>query len=35
MHEDSPFMEEIDLATNNGFGNDEDDPMISYVVWQG
>ncbi len=35
MHEDSPFATAIDLVTNDGFGNDEDDPMADYVVWQG
>jgi hypothetical protein len=35
MHEDMPFGDPIDLATNDGFGNDEDDPTADYVVWQG
>lgn len=35
MHEDMPFGDKIDLATNDGFGNDEDDPEADYVVWQG
>jgi len=35
MHDDMPFDEPIDLAINDGFGNDEDDPDADYVVWQG
>lgn len=35
MHDDMPFDEPIDLATNDGFGNDEDEPDADYVVWQG
>lgn len=35
MHEDNPFSGRLDLATNDGFGNDEDDPSTDYVVWQG
>lgn len=35
MHEDMPFDEPIELAINDGFGNDEDDPDADYVVWQG
>lgn len=35
MHEDDPLGDRIDLATNDGFGNDEDDPGADYVVWQG
>ncbi|RYG86237.1 MAG: DUF4917 family protein, partial [Alphaproteobacteria bacterium] len=35
MHEDDPLGERVDLATNDGFGNDEDDPGADYVVWQG
>jgi len=35
MHEDPPFGQRIDLATNDGFGNDEDAPDADYVVWQG
>ena len=35
MHDDMPFDEPINLATNDGFGNDEDDPDADYVVWQG
>lgn len=35
MHEDKPFGEPIKLSTNDGFGNDEDDPNADYVVWQG
>ena len=35
MHEDMPFGDPIDLAANDGFGNDEDDPNADYVVWQG
>lgn len=35
MHEDALFGEAIQLTTNDGFGNDEDDPEADYVVWQG
>lgn len=35
MHEDNPFSEAVAIATNDGFGNDEDDPSADYVVWQG
>lgn len=35
MHDDMPFEAPIDLATNDGFGNDEDEPDADYVVWQG
>lgn len=36
MHEDNPFgLQPLDLTTNDGFGNDEDDPFADYVVWQG
>ncbi|WP_409019279.1 DUF4917 family protein [Brevundimonas vesicularis] len=35
MHEDMPFGPPAALATNDGFGNDEDDPDADYVVWQG
>lgn len=35
MHGDMPFGEPIKLATNDGFGNDDDDPDADYVVWQG
>jgi hypothetical protein len=35
MHEDMPFDDAIELASNDGFGNDEDDPDADYVVWQG
>lgn len=35
MHEDMPFDDPIALASNDGFGNDEDDPDADYVVWQG
>ncbi len=36
MHEDNPFiLNPLELATNDGFGNDEDDPDADYVVWQG
>lgn len=35
MHDDMPFDEPIDLAINDGFGNDEDEPDAEYVVWQG
>ena len=35
MHDDMPFDDPIDLAINDGFGNDEDEPDAEYVVWQG
>ena len=35
MHDDMPFDDPINLAKNDGFGNDEDDPDADYVVWQG
>jgi hypothetical protein len=35
MHEDIPFGSPINLSKNDGFGNDEDDPDLEYVVWQG
>jgi hypothetical protein len=35
MHGDQPFGENFNLAKNDGFGNDEDDPNADYVVWQG
>ncbi len=35
MHEDMPFGELLSLASNDGFGNDEDEPDADYVVWQG
>jgi hypothetical protein len=35
MHGDRPFDDAIDMETNDGFGNDEDDPDADYVVWQG
>ncbi|TIT19086.1 MAG: DUF4917 family protein [Mesorhizobium sp.] len=35
MHGDMPFGAPINLATNDGFGNDEDAPDADYVVWQG
>ncbi len=35
MHDDMPFGNPINLAKNDGFGNDEDDPDADYVVWQG
>lgn len=35
MHDDMPFDDPIQLETNDGFGNDEDDPDADYVVWQG
>ncbi|WP_334190221.1 DUF4917 family protein [Noviherbaspirillum sp.] len=35
MHDDMPFDAPIPLATNDGFGNDEDEPDADYVVWQG
>lgn len=35
MHDDMPFDDPVDLAKNDAFGNDEDDPEADYVVWQG
>jgi Domain of unknown function (DUF4917) len=36
MHNDEPFGgEPLNIAKNDGFGNDEDDPEAEYVVWQG
>jgi hypothetical protein len=35
MHDDMPFDDGVELAKNDGFGNDEDDPEADYVVWQG
>ncbi len=35
MHDDNPFGAPINLAKNDGFGNDEDEPDAEYVVWQG
>lgn len=35
MHDDMSFDDPIELATNDGFGNDEDAPDADYVVWQG
>lgn len=35
MHDDMPFDDPIELAKNDAFGNDEDDPDADYVVWQG
>jgi hypothetical protein len=35
MHDDNPFGERLQLAANDGFGNDEDSPDADYVVWQG
>lgn len=35
MHDDNPFGNPVNLAKNDGFGNDEDDPDAEYVVWQG
>ncbi|MDX0667326.1 DUF4917 family protein [Sinorhizobium medicae] len=35
MPDDLPFRDPIDLAENDGFGNDEDEPNADYVVWQG
>ncbi|AMJ63672.1 hypothetical protein AXW83_13650 [Bosea sp. PAMC 26642] len=35
MHEDDPFGTPVNMSTNDGFGNDEDDPEADYVVWQG
>ncbi len=34
MHDVSPTGEKIILNGNDGFGNDEDDPNVDYVVWQ-
>lgn len=35
MHEDLPSEDPIELTKNDGFGNDEDEPDVDYVVWQG
>ncbi len=35
MHEDADEDDPIVLTSNDGFGNDEDDPDADYVVWQG
>lgn len=35
MHDDMSFDNPVNLAKNDGFGNDEDDPGAEYVVWQG
>lgn len=35
MHDDQPSGASNSLTTNDGFGNDEDDPNADYVVWQG
>lgn len=35
MHDDMPFGQALELAKNDGFGNDEDAPDADYVVWQG
>lgn len=35
MHDDMPFDDPINLDTNDGFGNDEDDSDADYVIWQG
>ena len=35
MHDDMPSGKAVQLTTNDGFGNDEDDPEADYVVWQG
>lgn len=35
MHDDLPFGDPINIAKNDGFGNDEDEPDADYVVWQG
>lgn len=35
MHDDMLTENPIELATNDGFGNDEDEPDADYVVWQG
>lgn len=36
MHDEDPLLSDThSLRKNDGFGNDEDDPDIDYVVWQG
>lgn len=35
MHGDMPFDHPLNLSTNDGFGNDEEDPTADYVVWHG
>lgn len=35
MHDDDPLGAPVNLAKNDGFGNDEDEPDAEYVVWQG
>jgi hypothetical protein len=35
MHDDQPFTPAIELGANDAFGNDEDDRLADYVVWQG
>lgn len=35
MHDDNPFGSALQLNTNDGFGNDEDNPDTDYVVWHG
>jgi len=35
MHNDDALEEGFNLSTNDGFGNDEDEPDLEYVVWQG
>ena len=35
MHDDMPFADPINIDTNDGFGNDRDNPDADYVVWQG
>jgi len=35
MHDDDPLGMALNLARNDGFGNDEDAPDAEYVVWQG
>ncbi|MEQ9561761.1 MAG: DUF4917 family protein, partial [Woeseiaceae bacterium] len=35
MHTEVGEEQGVELVTNDGFGNDEDDPEAEYVVWQG
>ncbi|MEH6677941.1 DUF4917 family protein [Phenylobacterium sp.] len=35
MHDDDTDFGQVEINTNDGFGNDEDDPDADYVVWQG
>lgn len=35
MHDDSFMDSPLDMAVNDGFGNDEDNPDTDYVVWHG